>query len=761
MRRANAAMGSPLSKPARIGAYDIVDVIGRGGMGTVFKGIDPRIGRPVAIKVLTAAAADADLLQRFYREAKYTGSLQHQNIVTVYELGHQDGVPYLVMEYLEGTSLDAIISSRRPMPMGEKLKIILQVCSGLSYAHKRDLVHRDIKPANIVILENGTAKIVDFGIARLGGNKLTRTGHIIGSLNYMSPEQLSGNAEVDLRTDVYSTGVVLFQLVTGVLPFEGATTAATLTKIIQDPPPPVAKYLNECPADLDAITQKALAKKPEDRYTSADELAIDIARLQQQYEGQMLADYLHQASEYMRRKDFPSARQQVLKVLRLAPQNAEASEMLRLIKQGAEQQQREQERQRSEQQALQLQMKAEESFRKNEFVHALEFVEQGLQIDPGRAAFLGLRDAIFDAQTKAARYRDALQRADSAMRSGDLETAKRCIDDAIEILPDDLECRTLAAQIAARIEQHLREQRASEAQKQIALAVNKVEKAMADARMLTFLGRVPEALQALEDVESELALLPPSYHQQVEAHKQDARAKIVEEQMPPSPEWMDRPRVQTGEMPIPNATVLMQTPQAQQDHAPAGSEPGSFPYQQAVPSYSGPILTDPPTGQYSVPKPRAVLPPEGKPEIAPELMEFLQPQESRNWLGSGIWLGLAIGVLVLGCLWLVLRSKPHQASVETPSSAVPTATNSDTYAEINAEPWGTVKKIDPASESAQSVIGSQTPLRVKLAPGNYKITMEGPNHEQKQSDITIPQQGGASCFVVFRKPDISAIVRRQ
>jgi serine/threonine protein kinase len=244
-----ASMSSAASRPTRIGSYDIVAVIGRGGMGTVFKGIDPRIGRAVAIKVLTAAPDDPDLLARFYREAKYTGNLQHQNIVTVYELGHQDGVPYLVMEYLEGVSLDVLIASGPPMHIAEKLRIILQVCNGLSYAHKRDLVHRDIKPANIVILENGTAKLVDFGIARLGGNRLTRTGQIVGSLNYMSPEQLDANMEVDLRTDVYSTGVVLYQLLTGVLPFEGGSTGATLMKIVHEPPSPIGKYWKECPAE--------------------------------------------------------------------------------------------------------------------------------------------------------------------------------------------------------------------------------------------------------------------------------------------------------------------------------------------------------------------------------------------------------------------------------------------------------------------------------------------------------------------------------
>src|SRR4029077_20134621 len=132
--------------------------------------------------------------------------------------------------------------SGRPMPIAEKLRIILQVCSGLSYAHKRDLVHRDIKPANIVILENGTAKIVDFGIARLGGNRLTRTGHVVGSLNYMSPEQLNGNVELDLRTDVYSTGVVVFHRLRGALPLEGGPPSGTLRKIVQDPPPPLAEF---------------------------------------------------------------------------------------------------------------------------------------------------------------------------------------------------------------------------------------------------------------------------------------------------------------------------------------------------------------------------------------------------------------------------------------------------------------------------------------------------------------------------------------
>lgn len=745
------SMDSSLAKPTRIGAYDIVNVIGRGGMGTVFKGTDPRIGRSVAIKVLTAAADDPDLLLRFYREAKYTGSLQHQNIVTVYELGHQDGIPYLVMEYLEGVSLDTIIASKRPVPIAEKLGIILQVCNGLAYAHKRDLVHRDIKPANIVILESGTAKIVDFGIARLGGNKLTRTGHVVGSLNYMSPEQLNGNVDMDLRTDVYSTGVVLFQFLTGVLPFDGGTTAATLRKIVQDPPPALGDYMKDCPPELEAITQKALAKNREERYSSAEDFAVDLARLQQEYEKQMLVDYLQQAADSLQRRDFTAARQQVLQVLRVAPQNTEGSDLLRLIKQGQEQQQR-------DQLALQLQMKAEEAYRKNEFNDALQFVEQGLQLDAGRTVFLSLRDAIFEAQTRVANYREMLQRAESALRSGDLETAKQSVDSAIELLPDDPGCRALAGQIAARIEQHLREQRSTKTQQQLAFAVNAVEKAMADARMLIFLGRSPEALATLGRIESDLSQIPPRWREQVEALKKEALGKGEEElQRAAALDWSEVNGGRTAEVASPfGATVMMQPgPTAPEPGARFEAEPEPETRLEYSSTESAGNAAARPDSSYPEFRPLPSFR-EEQPEIAPELKEFLQP-EKQSWFRPVFWLGAAAMLLIAVVVWLAIRPKPEIARPVPNAGGAITATNY-TYAEINAEPWGTVKAVEPAKGEAQSVIGSETPLRVKLPPGQYSITLDGPNKVEKRVEITVPAQGGTSCFVVFRKPDLNRIL---
>lgn len=731
-------MDSFSTKPTRIGAYDIIDVIGRGGMGTVFRGNDPRIGRAVAIKMLTAAADDPDLLTRFYREAKYTGNLNHQNIVTVYELGHQDGVPYLVMEYLEGVSLDAVIASGRPMQVFEKLAIILQVCSGLTYAHQRGLVHRDIKPANIVLLADGTAKIVDFGIALLGGTQLTRTGQIVGSLNYMSPEQLNGNVEVDVRTDVYSTGVVLFQLLTGILPFEGGSTGATLKKIIQDPPPLLTSYMKDCPAELEAILQKSLAKNRDERYATPEDFSLDLARLHKQYEGKLLEQALRQAAESLQRKDFTAARQLVVQVLRAAPQNAEASELLRLLKQGQEQQQR-------EQQVLQLQMKAEEAFRKNQLEESLKFVEQGTQLDPTGTVFPGLRDAIREAQAKTGNYLDALKRAEEALRSGNLEAAKQSVMDAQAILPDDATARALAGQIIARLEQQLREQKAGERQKQFASVINTVEKAMADARMLLFLGEIQQALQTLDKAKSDVQQLPPRWVEQFEALKKEVLDKEFEKKeeqnRSASQPWGDTHGAQTVEIPAP----------AKNQRNAAGMVDAFVPGGQSRETLE---LTEDGKTAPDILFPRTKSRPEDR-EVAAELREFLETERA-GISRSVIWLGIAVLILAGVFVWLYVRPKLETESrLKSPGS---TALAGVTYAEINAEPWATVIAVTPANGDAQNAIGQVTPLRINLLPGQYSVMLQGPNHEEKRIDLTVPQQGGTSGFAFFNKPDLNRIV---
>jgi len=320
------------STPDKIGKYDIVEVIGRGGMGIVYKGKDPRLGRPVAIKMMTGNFSDQpDYLKRFFREAQSTGSLQHPNIVTVYELGDHEGSPYLVMEYLEGEPLDKIIANRHPLHLLHKLEVMLGLCHGLSFAHRRGIVHRDIKPANVITLKDGGVKIVDFGIAHIGDKSVTRTGQIVGSLSYMSPEQVNGKL-VDQRSDIFSAAVVLFHLVTYSLPFDAGSTAATLLCILNDPPRPLKEFLASYPPELEAILWKALEKDREKRYQSIDELAVDITRLHAQIKQDLVARRMQDAVLLIEHADFLGARDKLLKVLELEKHHTEANRMLQDVR---------------------------------------------------------------------------------------------------------------------------------------------------------------------------------------------------------------------------------------------------------------------------------------------------------------------------------------------------------------------------------------------------------------------------------------------
>src|SRR5271170_165826 len=268
-----------MATPSKIGKYDVIDVIGRGGMGVVYQARDPYLDRLVAIKMMNVDIHEnSDFLERFYREAKSTASLRHPNIVTVYDLGEYQNRPFLVMEYLEGHSLESLLRAHRPMALTEKINIIYETCQGLAYAHQHGIIHRDVKPGNIMVLNDGSVKIVDFGIARLGDNTLTRTGQIVGSLYYMPPEQLR-DKPVDTRADIYSTGVVLYQLLTYALPFEGESTGSTLAKIISDDPPPFRQFALSYPPELEAITLKSLSKNRDQRFPTAEAFAAALTEV--------------------------------------------------------------------------------------------------------------------------------------------------------------------------------------------------------------------------------------------------------------------------------------------------------------------------------------------------------------------------------------------------------------------------------------------------------------------------------------------------
>jgi serine/threonine protein kinase len=269
----------PQQEKQQIGRYEILQEIGRGAMGVVFKGRDPLIGRAVAVKTITSGVAQsADLLERFYREARAAGGLQHPNIVTIYELAESGGAPFIAMEYLEGESLEKIIARKPPLPLATKLGYIVQTCRALDYAHRRGVIHRDVKPANIVVTRDGMVKVVDFGIARLGHTSNTQTGMLLGTLAYMSPEQVRGQ-HADARCDIWAMGVVLYELITYQRPFTGENHAALLLSILQNEPPPIRQVVPECPVALERVISKCLRKDDKERYPSMEALLKDVENL--------------------------------------------------------------------------------------------------------------------------------------------------------------------------------------------------------------------------------------------------------------------------------------------------------------------------------------------------------------------------------------------------------------------------------------------------------------------------------------------------
>jgi serine/threonine protein kinase len=262
--------------PQHIGRYEVLEEVGRGAMGVVFRARDPLIGRPVAVKTITTGIAeDPELLERFRREAMAAGGLQHPNIVTIYEMSDSDGLPFIAMEYLEGESLEKAISSQSPMRLAQKLGHMVQACRALDYAHRRGVIHRDIKPANIMVTLEGVAKVVDFGIARITDAAKTQTGALLGTLCYMSPEQLRGQ-RADQRSDVWALGAVLYELLTYRRAFDGENHAAVMMSILQNEPRGIGEFIPECPAGLESVMQRALHKDVDLRYQTMEALLVDL-----------------------------------------------------------------------------------------------------------------------------------------------------------------------------------------------------------------------------------------------------------------------------------------------------------------------------------------------------------------------------------------------------------------------------------------------------------------------------------------------------
>lgn len=273
-----------MTQPAQLGRYDVVAEIGRGAMGVVYRAVDPMLERTVAIKTINMALDPGEIEhyeKRFTIEARAAGGLNHPNIVIIYDIGRSGDLAYMAMEYLEGRELKELIAGNEITP-DRALDIAALVADGLAYAHSHEVVHRDVKPANIMILKDGRVKITDFGIARMRtADVRTQTGVVLGSPRYLSPEQVLGK-RCDARADIFSLGVILYEMVTGQAPFNGIDVNSLMFQIVNFTPPPPASINPALPAMLDLIIAKALAKNADDRYAGIAEFAADLRACRQQ-----------------------------------------------------------------------------------------------------------------------------------------------------------------------------------------------------------------------------------------------------------------------------------------------------------------------------------------------------------------------------------------------------------------------------------------------------------------------------------------------
>ena len=283
-------MYEAISAGCRLGPYEVLGPLGAGGMGEVYRARDPRLGRDIAIKVLPASfSKDPDRLRRFEQEARAAGILSHPNITSVYDVGTHDGAPYVVSELLEGEPLQSVLAGGR-LSTRRAIGFAIQLAQGLAAAHEKGIVHRDLKPANVFVTTDGRVKILDFGLAKclhgdvspvasgLSSTTATEPGAVLGTLGYMAPEQLRGKS-ADARSDIFSFGAILYEMLSGKRAFRGDSAADTVSAVLRDDPPDLSVTDRTISPGLERIVRHCLEKDPEQRFQSARDLAFDLEAL--------------------------------------------------------------------------------------------------------------------------------------------------------------------------------------------------------------------------------------------------------------------------------------------------------------------------------------------------------------------------------------------------------------------------------------------------------------------------------------------------
>jgi eukaryotic-like serine/threonine-protein kinase len=426
---------------SKIGKYEVLDVLGRGGMGVVYKAYDPILDREIALKTMTAdGLKDPVLKERFYREARAAGRLRHPNIVTIYELGEENSVPFIAMEYIHGTDVHAVIKGQHEVSFEQKIRIIIQLCRGLAYAHKAGIVHRDVKPSNIRLTDDYQVKILDFGIARLvTSTTMTSGGMVLGTIHYMAPEQIKG-AHVDRKSDIFAVGIILFEILTTKKPFDGDNTATVLYNILHEPYQKMNPPVDEQFAAIGRVLTKALDKDPARRYFSADEMGDDLEH------------FLHSVAPPQRTGQ-QAATQEVT-----APSNKETSK--------AEEEQKPVTPYKSDPRITNLLRTAKKQIVEGHPVQAMSFIKQALQVDPNDPEAAQLQQMV-EQDIKRAEAEDLLVKGRNYMREGRYDIAMKAFEKILRIQPNHSKARMLLETVKTEMMQPEMEELLSKARQAI------------------------------------------------------------------------------------------------------------------------------------------------------------------------------------------------------------------------------------------------------------------------------------------------------
>jgi serine/threonine-protein kinase len=439
--------------PTEIGRYKILGELGRGGFGRVYRAYDPTVGRPVAVKILTQVSDDSRT--RFRNEAMVAGNLGHRSIVTVYEYGTHEESPFLAMEYLEGQDLHQIITSRTPLSLFKKCNIMSEVAEGLHCAHQSGVVHRDMKPANIMVLRDGTVKIMDFGIARItrspDATRLTQQGYLIGTLRYMAPEQLAGS-DFDALCDIFGYGVVFYELLTGRYPFEAPDAQSLMYKLTFEEPPPIKDFVADVPDALQEVISKILHKDRSHRYQSLRDVQFDTEPIRMELQRGHVAGLLGQAEELIGQKQLEAAQRIVHEALGLEPSNRTA----RIL--------REELQKNLQKQTIQPRIdtslrEGEEHLAQRRFSTAARAFESALALDRDNTYIQGRVEQARASEEQARRASQLLAEARKELEGQNLTAAYRIVSEALRHDPKNPDAAEFLRTIQAYVERRQAEQR--------------------------------------------------------------------------------------------------------------------------------------------------------------------------------------------------------------------------------------------------------------------------------------------------------------